>query len=81
MNHPHKMTDYAASQPAPQGFWNWVRSCYSPFPRTPSVAELVAAELDTARRELLVAQTELDRVTATVAFQQARIARLAKAAK
>lgn len=78
----HKMTDYAHHQPAaPQGFLAWLRACYSPFPRAASIPELVAAELDTARRELLVAQTDLDRATARVAFQQARIARLSKVAK
>lgn len=78
----HKMTDYAHHQPAaPRGFLNWLRACYSPFPRTASIPELVAAELDAARRELLVAQTDLDRATARVAFQQARIARLSRAAR
>ena len=78
----HKMTDYANHRPAaPQGFLGWLRACYSPFQPTPSVAELVAAELDAARRELLLAQTELDRATARVSFQQARISRLSRGSK
>jgi hypothetical protein len=78
----HKMTDYTHHQSKPQGgILAWLRACYSPFPSVPSIPELVAQELDTARRELLAAQTRLDHATAQVAYQQARIARLAKVAR
>ena len=77
----HKMTDYAQHQPRPQGILAWLRASYSPFPATPSIPELIAAELDQARRELLAAQTRLDQATAQVAYQQARINRLAKVSK
>lgn len=78
----HKMTDYAQPhQPRPRGILAWLRACYSPFPSVPSVPELIAAELDQARRELLAAQTRLDYATAQVAYQGARIARLSKVSK
>jgi hypothetical protein len=47
----------------------------NPF-RTPSPEELIARELDQARRGLLEAQTGRDYATAMVAYHETRIGRL-----
>jgi hypothetical protein len=47
----------------------------NPF-RTPSQEELIARELDQARRGLLEAQTGRDYATAMVAYHETRIDRL-----
>jgi hypothetical protein len=47
----------------------------NPF-RTPSPEELIARELDQARRGLLEAQTGRDYATAMVAYHETRIDRL-----
>jgi hypothetical protein len=47
----------------------------NPF-RTPSEQELIAIELDQARRGLLEAQTGRDYATAMVAYHETRIDRL-----
>lgn len=58
-------------------FLNWIRQLYTPA----TCEELMVRELDTARRDLLLAETALDYAEAMVIYNQQRIERLTTALK
>ena len=58
-------------------FINWLKALYTPT----SCEELIAQELDTARRDLLMAETALNYAESMVLYNNQRILRLTKALK
>ena len=58
-------------------FLNWVRHLYTPA----TCEELMARELDTARRDLLLAETARDYAESVVLYNGQRIERLTNALK
>ena len=58
-------------------FLNWIRQLYTPA----TCEELMIRELDTARRDLLLAETAQDYAEAMVVYNQQRIERLTAALK
>ena len=58
-------------------FLNWIRQIYTPA----TCEELMARELDAARRDLLIAETAKDYAESMVLYNNQRIARLTEALK
>ena len=58
-------------------FLNWIRHLYTPA----TCEELMARELDTARRDLLLAETAQDYAESVVLYNNQRIERLTAAMK
>ena len=58
-------------------FLNWIRRMYTPA----TCEELMARELDAARRDLLLAETALDYSESVVIYNKQRIERLTEALK
>ena len=58
-------------------FLNWIRQIYTPA----TCEELMARELDAARRDLLLAETALDYAESMVLYNKQRILRLTEALK
>ena len=58
-------------------FINWIRQLYTPA----TCEELMARELDAARRDLLLAETALDYSESMVLYNNQRIQRLTEALK
>ena len=58
-------------------FLNWIRHLYTPA----TCEELMARELDTARRDLLLAETAQDYAESIVLYNNQRIERLTAALK
>jgi hypothetical protein len=58
-------------------FLNWIKRMYAPA----TCEELMVRELDTARRDLLLAETALDYAESMVLYNQQRIQRLTEALK
>ena len=58
-------------------FLNWVKHLYTPA----TCEELMARELDAARRDLLLAETALDYAKSMVLYNNQRIERLTTALK
>ena len=58
-------------------FLNWIRHLYTPA----TCEELMARELDTARRDLLLSETARDYAEAMVLYNNQRIERLTTALK
>ena len=58
-------------------FLNWIRHLYTPA----TCEELMARELDTARRDLLLAETARDYAESVVLYNGQRIERLTNALK
>ena len=58
-------------------FLNWVKHLYTPA----TCEELMARELDAARRDLLLAETALDYSESMVLYNNQRIQRLTEALK
>ena len=58
-------------------FLNWVKHLYTPA----TCEELMARELDTARRDLLLAETAQDYAESVVLYNNQRIERLTAALK
>ena len=58
-------------------FINWIRRMYTPA----TCEELMARELDAARRDLLLAETALDYAESMVLYNKQRILRLTEALK
>ena len=58
-------------------FINWIRHLYTPA----TCEELMARELDAARRDLLLAETALDYSESLVLYNKQRIDRLTAAMK
>jgi hypothetical protein len=58
-------------------FLNWLKKLYIPA----TCEELMVRELDTARRDLLLAETAQDYAEAMVVYNQQRIERLTAALK
>ena len=58
-------------------FLNWIRHLYTPA----TCEELMARELDTARRDLLLAETAQDYAESVVIYNNQRIERLTAAMK
>ena len=58
-------------------FLNWIRHLYTPA----TCEELMARELDTARRDLLLAETAQDYAESVVLYNNQRIERLTAALK
>ena len=58
-------------------FLNWVKHLYTPA----TCEELMARELDAARRDLLIAETALDYSESMVLYNNQRIERLTAAMK
>ena len=58
-------------------FINWIRHLYTPA----TCEELMARELDTARRDLLLAETAQDYAESVVIYNNQRIERLTAAMK
>ena len=58
-------------------FLNWIRQLYTPA----TCEELMARELDTARRDLLLAETAQDYAESVVIYNNQRIERLTAAMK
>ena len=58
-------------------FLNWIRHLYTPS----TCEELMARELDTARRDLLLAETAKDYAESMVLYNDQRIERLTEALK
>ena len=58
-------------------FINWIRQLYTPA----TCEELMARELDAARRDLLLAETAKDYAECIVLYNNQRIERLTKALK
>ena len=58
-------------------FLNWIRQIYTPA----TCEELMARELDAARRDLLLAETALDYAESMVLYNGQRIERLTNALK
>ena len=58
-------------------FLNWIRHLYTPA----TCEELMARELDTARRDLLLAETAQDYAESVVIYNNQRIERLTTALK
>ncbi|CAB4184343.1 hypothetical protein UFOVP1109_56 [uncultured Caudovirales phage] len=58
-------------------FLAWVRQLYTPA----TCEELMVRELDTARRDLLLAETALDYAESMVLYNKQRIIRLTEALK
>lgn len=58
-------------------FINWLKKIYVPA----TCEELMARELDTARRDLLLAETALDYAESMVLYNKQRILRLTEALK
>ena len=58
-------------------FLNWIRQLYTPA----TCEELMARELDTARRDLLLAETAQDYAESVVIYNNQRIERLTAALK
>ena len=58
-------------------FLNWIRHLYTPA----TCEELMARELDTARRDLLLAETARDYAESVVLYNGQRIGRLTNALK
>ena len=56
-------------------FINWIRHLYTPA----TCEELMARELDTARRDLLIAETAKDYAESMVLYNDQRIERLTEA--
>ena len=58
-------------------FLNWIRQIYTPA----TCEELMARELDAARRDLLIAETAKDYAESMVLYNNQRIERLTEALK
>lgn len=58
-------------------FINWIKRMYTPA----TCEELMVRELDTARRDLLLAETALNYAESMVLYNNQRILRLTKALK
>ena len=58
-------------------FLNWIKRMYTPA----TCEELMAREIDTARRDLLMAETALDYAESMVLYNKQRILRLTEALK
>ena len=58
-------------------FLNWIRQIYTPA----TCEELMARELDAARRDLLLAETARDYAESMVLYNNQRIQRLTEALK
>ena len=58
-------------------FINWIKRMYTPA----TCEELMAREIDTARRDLLMAETALDYAESMVLYNKQRILRLTEALK
>ena len=58
-------------------FLNWIRQLYTPA----TCEELMARELDAARRDLLIAETAKDYAESMVLYNDQRIERLTEALK
>ncbi len=58
-------------------FINWIRHLYTPA----TCEELMARELDAARRDLLIAETAKDYAESMVLYNNQRIQRLTEALK
>ena len=58
-------------------FLNWIKQMYTPA----TCEELMARELDAARRDLLMAETALDYSESIVIYNKQRIERLTAALK
>ena len=58
-------------------FLNWIRRMYTPA----TCEELMARELDTARRDLLLAETAVEYAESMVLYNGQRIERLTNALK
>ena len=58
-------------------FINWIKQLYTPS----TCEELMARELDAARRDLLLAETALDYSESLVLYNNQRIERLTEALK
>ena len=58
-------------------FLNWIRQIYTPA----TCEELMARELDAARRDLLLAETAKDYAESMVLYNNQRIQRLTEALK
>ena len=58
-------------------FLNWIKRMYTPA----TCEELMVRELDTARRDLLLAETAQDYAESMVLYNQQRIERLTAALK
>jgi hypothetical protein len=58
-------------------FLNWIRQIYTPA----TCEELMARELDTARRDLLLSETARDYAESMVLYNNQRIERLTAALK
>ena len=58
-------------------FLNWIRHLYTPA----TCEDLMARELDAARRDLLLAETALDYAESMVLYNKQRILRLTEALK
>jgi len=58
-------------------FLEWIRQMYTPA----TCEELMARELDTARRDLLIAETARDYAESMVLYNKQRIERLTAAMK
>jgi hypothetical protein len=58
-------------------FINWIRHLYTPA----TCEELMARELDAARRDLLIAETAKDYAESMVLYNDQRIERLTEALK
>ena len=58
-------------------FLNWIRQIYTPA----TCEELMARELDAARRDLLMAETAMDYSESMVLYNNQRIERLTAAMK
>jgi len=58
-------------------FINWIKQLYTPS----TCEELMARELDAARRDLLLAETALDYSESLVLYNKQRIQRLTEALK
>ena len=58
-------------------FINWIRHLYTPA----TCEELMVSELDTARRDLLLAETARDYAESMVLYNKQRIERLTAAMK
>ena len=58
-------------------FINWIRQIYTPA----TCEELMARELDAARRDLLIAETAKDYAESMVLYNDKRIERLTEALK
>ena len=58
-------------------FLNWIKQLYTPA----TCKELMARELDAARRDLLIAETAKDYAESMVLYNKQRIERLTEALK